>query len=330
TAGSSRPSTAQSTGRPTSAQSTGRPTSAQSTGRPSTAQSIGRLTPIQTLFCTSEIQSNDLHPISQLDGQLSTVDSTGKPSTAQSTCRPSTAQSTGRPTTAALNGRPSTAPSTGRPLRAEPTGRPLTAQSYDPLRTGTQSASRPSTATSRQSTTHSISPLLTPRPSSQLSTNRAHAGTTRQAALEAVRPRHLAKYRLPGICLALIGLMTVFVGIAMLAIGDDSKDSTPATTRGVICIVVGGVLLVGGFLQQHIVHRKHKQRPPAGRHNNGVGHIVPDLVDGRAANYVSSVPEADIVLCDIADGEEGDGGAPKMNDDPIWFTTTDDCVDVKL
>jgi len=140
-----------------------------------------------------------------------------------------------------------------------------------------------------------------------------------------VRPRQLAKYRLPGICLALIGLMTVFVGVAMLAIGDDSGDNTQATTKGVVCIVVGGVLLLAGFLQQHIVHRKHKRQP-----KRRPSSAVPCPCPSRAANYVSSSVESDVVVCDISDGEEGGSEEPTMKDVPIWFTPSEECVDVRL
>ena len=119
--------------------------------------------------------------------------------------------------------------------------------------------------------------------------------------------------------------MTLFVGIAMLSIGNDTEDDSGGQTKGIICTVFGGAMLTGGFLQQHIVHRRRKREPPTPRRRNG-----PDRVEGRATNYVSSTPEKDIVICELSDGDEDATTTTNARDVPIWFTQDCDGVDVKL
>ena len=119
--------------------------------------------------------------------------------------------------------------------------------------------------------------------------------------------------------------MTLFVGIALLSIGNDTEEESDGQTKGILCTVFGGAMLTGGFLQQHIVHMKHKRQPTPPRRSN-----VPGRIEGRATNYVSSTPERDIVVCDLSDGDEDARTTTNARDMPIWFTHDGDGIDFKL
>ena len=67
---------------------------------------------------------------------------------------------------------------------------------------------------------------------------------------------------MPGVCVSLIGFSLVFTGVMIMGINSTLKDSSGKEIRiaGPTCLTIGGLMVLGGFTAQYMLHKKYKER----------------------------------------------------------------------